>query len=174
MERFYNLVFCRSYWLGSSVRLLGEVLVRSGRLQTALFFTWLFFMSACTSPVDHKTTRPLIEEEGELVPKSEVAFEGMMNHIVLFKLKDAATAPMLLHELDKLSDIPSIKSIRSGRFKSLDDYRALSEYDVVMEVVLEDSLAYQNYQKHPLHLALKQKVKDLLAGPPATYDYIIQ
>jgi len=37
---------------------------------------------------------------------------------------------------------------------------------------LKNEKAYQDYQKHPIHLALKENTKQYMAGPPVTYDFV--
>lgn len=93
-------------------------------------------------------------------------------HIVLLKVKENAAIDELILEIQKLSAIPEVKNLEVGTFKDLGDTRALSEYAVLMQMRFENEPDYQVYQKHPIHLALKENTKLYLAGPPVTYDYL--
>lgn len=114
---------------------------------------------------------------------AEVAIAKMQNqeteannaklvHMVFFKLKPDADATQMLREIGKLEEINSIVDLEYGLFEDLGDARALSDYDILMQMSFADSVAYNTYQNHPLHLTLKKNTLNLLAGPPATYDYI--
>jgi len=92
----------------------------------------------------------------------------------LFRLKPDADQAKLVEEVNKLESIEGLMDLQVGPFKELGDKRALSEYSMMMEMSFEDETAYQKYQAHPLHLALKENTKSLMAGPPATYDYLKQ
>ena len=98
---------------------------------------------------------------------------GQLVHVVFFKVKAGKEAEMIT-EVKKLKAIPVIKDLEVGTFENLDDPRALSDYNLVMEIVLENKEAYEIYQTHPIHLTLKENAKSLVTGPPATYDFIEQ
>lgn len=92
-------------------------------------------------------------------------------HVVFFKVKAEAEADLIV-EIKKLEGIPVIQDLEVGTFENLEDPRALSYYNIVMEMSFADKAAYEVYQKHPLHLALKDNTKSMMTGPPATYDYL--
>ncbi len=96
---------------------------------------------------------------------------GQLVHIVFFKVKAEAKAEVIA-EIKKLKSIPVIQDLEVGTFENLADPRALSDYNLVMEMSFADKAAYELYQKHPHHLALKDNTKSMMAGPPATYDYV--
>ena len=92
-------------------------------------------------------------------------------HIVFFKLKEGTDVDSLIYEIKKIEKIPGLKNLEVGQFKDLDDVRALSEYQVMMQMRFANRADYHIYQKHPLHLSLQENAKAYLAGPPVTYDY---
>lgn len=98
---------------------------------------------------------------------------GDLVHVVYFKVKPDATA-QLLKEIEKLESIDVLHGLEVGSFKDLGDKRALADYQVVMKMTFDNEADYKTYQAHPLHLKLKENAKALLAGPPATYDYILK
>lgn len=104
--------------------------------------------------------------------QEQIEPEGDLVHVVFFKLKPDADQAVLLAEVKKMEGIKEIMDLEIGPFENLGDARALSEYSMMMQMSFADAAAYQTYQKHPLHLALKENVKPLMAGPPATYDFI--
>ncbi len=106
--------------------------------------------------------------------KSQIEPEGELVHIVLFRLTPDADQVKFVAEVNKMKDIEGLMDLQIGLFKELGDKRALSEYAMMLEMSFEDEAAYQKYQTHPLHLALKENIKSSMAGPPATYDYIKQ
>lgn len=92
-------------------------------------------------------------------------------HVVYFKLKPDADKTKLLEAIDKLKQIDVVHKLEVGTFEDLNDERALSDYQVVMQMAFANKAAYGTYQTHEIHLALKSVIKDMLAGPPVTYDY---
>ena len=104
--------------------------------------------------------------------KSQIEPEGNLVHVVLFKLKPDADLDAVIAEVKKLESIEGVKDLEVGLFEDLGDDRALSDYNMMMEMSFDDAEAYRKYQAHPVHLALKGNIKSMLAGPPATYDYM--
>ncbi len=104
--------------------------------------------------------------------KSQIEPEGELVHIVFFDLKADANADALTAEIKKLEGIEVVKDLQVGPFENLGDQRALSDYDMMMEMSFDNKSDYRTYQAHPIHLALKESAKAFLAAPPATYDYI--
>lgn len=103
--------------------------------------------------------------------KAQIEPEGELVHLVFLKVKEEVEMTKLISELKSLAAIEGLKDFELGPFQNLDDSRALSEYDLLMEMSFDNEAAYQKYQADPIHLALKEKLKSMLAGPPATYDY---
>ena len=106
-------------------------------------------------------------------PKAGPANSALV-HIVFFKLKPDADPLSLIDELKKMEAIEQITSLKIGTFQNLGDPRALSDYGLLMEMAFASETAYQAYQQHPIHLAVKASIQPSLAGPPATYDYWVK
>lgn len=141
----------------------------------SLFLLTLFV--ACTDTAVRKelqlTQKQLIEAQAALSElEAATAETGKLVHIVLFKLKPEVDEGTVIAEIKKLEEIPEIEELEVGPFQDLGDPRALSDYPLIMEMSFQDESAYQKYQAHPTHLALKEQLGALLAGPPVTYDYM--
>ncbi len=93
-------------------------------------------------------------------------------HQVFFKLKKGTDIKGLITEIKKLNNIPVLKHLEIGTFADLKDPRALSDYGLMMQMRFANEIDFQTYQTHPIHIALKEKGKAYLGGPPVTYDYI--
>lgn len=106
--------------------------------------------------------------------ESEIEEEGELIHIVFFDVKKDANLEEVHTEMKKLEGIDVVKDLQYGSFEDLDDDRALSEYNYVLEMSFDGEKEYQQYQAHPIHFALKENVKSFLLAPPATYDYVKQ
>lgn len=106
--------------------------------------------------------------------KAEAGGAGALVHIVLFKVKPDADREAFIAEIKKLKEIEAVRELEVGPYEDMGDTRALSDYGVIMEMTFADKNAYENYQKHPVHLALKDNTMSFLAGPPATYDFVTQ
>lgn len=107
----------------------------------------------------------------------EQEVDAPLVHIVLFKLKKRISEldkSMVIKKLNKLEQIKEVKEFRLGMFKDLGDKRALSEYDIVIEMRFTDSNEYQAYQRSSIHQQVKKELKSSLAGAPASYDYVIK
>lgn len=96
-------------------------------------------------------------------------------HEVYFNLKDELTSNQkeeFYQSILKLKDIPVVKNLVVGDFKNLDDPRALADYEIKMSMEFLSEKEYAEYQAHPIHLSLKKVAGDIVAAPPATYDFI--
>jgi len=96
-------------------------------------------------------------------------------HEVYFNVKDDLTATQkesFYQSIIKLKDIPSVQNLVVGDFKNLDDPRALADYEIKMSMEFQSEKEYDEYQAHSIHLSLKKMASDILAAPPATYDFI--
>lgn len=95
-------------------------------------------------------------------------------HLVYLKLKEGATEQdkqALIVEMKKLKGIEQVHNLEVGAFYDLKDKRAMSEFDLFMQMRFNNEQEYQQYQAHPIHLQLKENAKAYLGGPPVTYDY---
>ncbi|MEM6378993.1 MAG: Dabb family protein, partial [Bacteroidota bacterium] len=92
-------------------------------------------------------------------------------HMVFLTLQPDTDRPAFINQLKTLTAIDEVRDFQVGPYQNLGDPRALQQYDLVMQMQFADTLAYQVYQQHPVHLQLKDIIKPSLAGPPATYDF---
>lgn len=104
--------------------------------------------------------------------EAQIEPEGELVHLVLFKVKSDADQTVLVSEVKKLETIEEVMDLEIGPFEDLGDERALSDYSMLMQMSFANKATYETYQKHPIHLALKEKLGQFMAGPPATYDYV--
>ncbi|MEZ4885709.1 MAG: Dabb family protein [Chitinophagales bacterium] len=98
-------------------------------------------------------------------------------HLVFLKVKDDISAEdktALMNTLKRLADIAEVKNLHVGDFEDLGDERALSDYDVVMQMGFQTKEDYQKYQADERHIQAKAAMKPFLAGPPATYDFVVE
>ena len=98
------------------------------------------------------------------------AIDGI-RHIVFMKLKPDTDKDLVIKEIKKISEIAVLRDLEVGLFKDLGDTRALSDYDMAFSMNFKNEKAYQKYQQDSVHLQLKEALKDILSGPPVTYDY---
>ena len=113
-----------------------------------------------------------LEQSTEALSNLKSAHDYSLVHLVYFDLREGADAVKFIEELRKLEGIDVLKDLQIGHFTDLKDPRALSQFELMMQMGFADQTTYQAYQSHPLHLALKESAKGYLAGPPVTYDYI--
>ena len=103
---------------------------------------------------------------------TQIEPEGKFVHIVFLKTKPDVDLVALAAEIKKLENIEVVKDLQYGAFEDLQDARAMSEYNFIMEMSFDHKADYQQYQKHPIHLRLKENTKSFVAAPPVTYDYL--
>jgi len=100
--------------------------------------------------------------------------EGRLVHTVYFDLKEDLTEAekdTFYQEIETLHKIPVVKGLVYGDFADLKDKRAMSEYELVMQMHFTNEKEFQEYQAHPLHLALKKTCGAFLSRPPVTHDF---
>lgn len=137
----------------------------------------LLAVSACSDPAlqqELDTVRSALDAARATIAELEAAeeTEASLVHIVFFKVKPEADLSAFIAEIKKLEAIEVVQELEVGPREDVGDARALSDYGVIMEISFADMAAYEQYQQHPIHLALKDNTMDFLAGPPATYDFI--
>ncbi len=98
--------------------------------------------------------------------------EGELVHLVFLKVKPDADQAALVAEVKKLEGIKEVMDLEIGPFENLGDDRALVEYSMLMQMSFDNKAAYETYQKHPIHLTLKENLGSFVTGPPATYDFM--
>ena len=141
-----------------------------------LFFLLMLIFASCSNSAVQEELSKVQGELEEATTKiaelsAEIEPEGELVHLVFFKIKPDADQAALIAEIKKLEAIEEVMDLEFGPFEDLGDARALN-YSMVMQMSFTDTLAYQNYQKHPIHLALRENTKQFMAGPPATYDFV--
>ena len=169
---------------GKSVNFYHKLMLMNTVSKISILFT-LMFMSACqpsglqnklaSCQEELKETKAAYEEAQSQLQTSET--DPKLVHTVYLNIKDDISAEdknFLLSGIKSLSSIPGVNDFKSGTFKDLGDQRALSTYEVVLQMEFLDESAYQKYQQDSIHLAFKKRVGHLLAGPPATHDFIEQ
>lgn len=140
-----------------------------------LFFP--FFLSSCNNS---NLQAELASAQSELEVAKKTIIELQQNnsnqlvHIVFLKLKSDTNRKLVIEEIKKLESIEVVKEMAVGYFRELGDQRALFQYELAFQVCLADSIAYQTYQQHPIHLKLKERLKESLAGSPVTYDFVVE
>lgn len=137
----------------------------------------LFLLSACTNTAIQEELAAVKQDlkvaQNKIVSlKSQLEPEGELVHLVLFKVKADADQAALVAEVKKLEQIKEVMDLEIGPFEDLGDARALSDYSILMQMSFVNKAAYENYQKHPTHLALKENIGKFMSGPPATYDFM--
>lgn len=137
----------------------------------------LIFLASCTNTAVQeeleKTKNELNAAKANIEKlKAQIEPEGKLVHLVLLKINPTADLAVVGNEMNKLKKITAVKDLQFGSFEDLGDKRALSEYNFMMEMSFDDEAAYQEYQKHPIHITFKEIVTPFLTAPPVTYDYL--
>ncbi|MEM8896883.1 MAG: Dabb family protein [Bacteroidota bacterium] len=137
-----------------------------------------FLLLACTNADMEKkqasTESELAEAKLALTQlESRAPSKGQLIHLVLFKLKPDADIQFLSEELNKLTSIEEVRDLSLGEFEEVGDERSLKEYPFMMQIRFDNVEAYKTYQQDTLHLGVKKRTFHLLAGPPSSYDYLI-
>ena len=141
------------------------------------FFFGLLTCLSCTNTSVQQELKIVKQELATAQEKinnleAQIEPEGELVHLVLFKVKSDADQTVLVSEVKKLETIEEVMDLEIGPFEDLGDERALSDYSMLMQMSFANKATYETYQKHPIHLALKEKLGQFMAGPPATYDYM--
>ncbi len=99
---------------------------------------------------------------------------GKLVHTVFFKLKPEADANKMIQSLESLAKIEYIRKVEIGRYSDTGHTDILSGHTLVVQMIFDNITAFKAYESHPIHLASIKDTKELLAGPPIGYDYIVQ
>lgn len=142
-----------------------------------LYLLGLLFIFGCTNTQvqeELNSSKQNLETANEKIKQLEgqIEPEGELVHLVFFKVKQDANQAALVAEVKKLEGIKEVMDLEIGPFEDLGDPRALSDYTMLMQMSFANKAAYERYQKHPIHLALKGNTGAFMAGPPATYDFM--
>ena len=83
---------------------------------------------------------------------------GVINHVVIFKLKNADSAKELLLDCDNhLAKIPGVASYYAGEHFDIGNRNVDSDYDVVFYAGFKTQRALEDFINHPLHIRIKSK-----------------
>ena len=151
-----------------------------------LFYLVLFSLLAACSPnaavqqelekvkAEMAKTQAALEQANAELEDLQSSGQNLLVHVVYFRLKKDLSdqeKAAFVKEVKTLEQIEEVQNLLVGPFEDLDDARALSEYNMVMQMAFSSKEDYDNYQKHPVHLALKGNLPKYFAGSPATYDF---
>lgn len=97
----------------------------------------------------------------------------MIKHIVCFKLKDNSLA-----ECEKARDVlmsmkgnvPQLRDIAVG----IDFLHSDRSYDLILEVVLDDAKALEDYQNDSYHCSVVKKHMHAVRESSVAVDYVIE
>ena len=141
-----------------------------------LFYSLLLLFACSDTNIQSElsATKTKLEEAKVKIKQLETQIEpeGNLVHLVFFKIKHDADQSAIVSEVKKLANIKEVMDLEIGPFQDLGDLRALSDYSMMMQMSFANLAAYENYQKHPIHLALKKNTQKFMAGPPVTYDFM--
>ena len=85
---------------------------------------------------------------------------GVINHVVIFKLKNPNSAQELLEDCDKqLAKIPGVTSYYAGVHFDIGRDEVDSDYDVVFYAGFKSQQALEEFVAHPAHIRVKSKWK---------------
>ena len=141
------------------------------------FSIFILLLFSCQEALDQKVEiqqlqLQLLEKQKEIeflkIPK-----DRYLVHLVYFDLKPEANKKVFVEALKNLGDIPSVNDLEVGHFKDLSDKRALSDFEIMMQMSFDSEKDYTTYQNHPIHLKLKSLAAKFVSAPPATYDYLL-
>ncbi len=145
-------------------------------MKQLLFFS-LIILVGCSDAANQGQVKT-IQKELAIVKqinvdlKTKIEPEGNLVHVVFFKVKANSDQAAFVAAVKKLEEIEAVMDLEIGPFEDVGDARALSDFSHMMSMSFKDVKAYEAYQKHPIHLGLKEAIKSDLAGPPATYDFM--
>jgi D-Tyr-tRNAtyr deacylase len=108
--------------------------------------------------------------------QSRNSTEPVFQHTVFFTLKPDLTdaeRKSFVVALKGLEKIEVVQNITAELRKNIgDENRALTQFDVIMMVTLENEADLKIYDTHEIHQNLKKVMADYLAGPPASFDFV--
>ncbi len=83
---------------------------------------------------------------------------GVINHIVIFKLKNPDSIGELLIDCDQqLAKIPGVTSYYAGEHFDIGRKDVDSDYDVVFYAGFKSQKALEEFVAHPVHIRIKSK-----------------
>ncbi len=96
----------------------------------------------------------------------------MIKHIVCFKLKDNSQENCLKAKevlLSMQGNVPQIREIEVG----VDFLHSERSYDIILQVVLDDAKALEDYQNDPYHCSVVKTHMHAVREASIAVDYIL-
>lgn len=96
----------------------------------------------------------------------------MIKHIVCFKLKDNTEENCLKAKevlLSMQGNVPQIREIEVG----VDFLHSERSYDIILQVVLDDAKALEDYQNDPYHCSVVKTHMHSVREASVAIDYVI-
>ncbi len=101
-----------------------------------------------------------------------------LGHTVFFSLKKDISEKdkqNFKKTLTRLSKIKCVKSVIVAERSDVgDEERALRQFDVMMQVIVEDTAALRLYDNDAIHQEVRKLSLPYLSGAPASFDYFIE
>ncbi len=83
----------------------------------------------------------------------------MLQHYVLFKLKDSLTSPVVTeHMLPFVAKMSAIPGVLSATF-SQNGYEREGNFEMMLQVSLQDAKSLENYIRHPIHKNFSSEIE---------------
>jgi len=112
----------------------------------------------------------------ELENCKQVKLDNYLIHQVYFKLKDNISNEdkiLFIKGLEKLNSIEVVENIIVEEREDVgDESRALTQFDVLMQLTFENKAALDIYSNHTYHQEIKKEIGGFLAAPPMTFDFV--
>jgi lipopolysaccharide export LptBFGC system permease protein LptF len=109
--------------------------------------------------------------------QSRNSTKSVLQHTIYFTLKSDLTEEkrmLFIEQLEGLAEIEVVQKVTAEARKNVgDEGRALKQFDVVMVVTLENEAALKIYDASEIHQNLKKSIGNYLAGPPASFDFVV-
>jgi hypothetical protein len=94
----------------------------------------------------------------------------MIKHIVCFKLKEGESAEKAKEVLLSMTGkVPTAKAITVG----IDELHSQRSFDIILEVLLEDFKALEDYQVDPYHCDVVKKHMHAVAEKSIALDFTL-
>ena len=96
----------------------------------------------------------------------------MIKHIVCFKLKDNSEENCIKAKevlLSMQGNVPQLREIEVG----VDFLHSERSYDIILQVVLDDAKALEDYQNDPYHCSVVKKHMHAVRESSVAVDYVI-
>lgn len=94
----------------------------------------------------------------------------MIKHIVCFKLKDGESAQKAKEVLLSMTGkVPTAKAISVG----VDELHSARSFDIILEVLLDDFKALEEYQVDPYHCEVVKKHMHAVAEKSIALDFTL-